>query len=175
MTWLRRWWNWAVPGKRTPDRGSRARRKRRLPLRRGLHGNLPGGAVAADDGPRRRAERCPRSAGFERAAIAAPKHGESRAQIRPRLARTRLKRGRGDIERDRTLQAQVEPYATALRQLDAAADQDSPSAERERLRWMLEEFRVSLFARELRTTMPVSAKRLEEQLALARREAMGLG
>ena len=30
-------------------------------------------------------------------------------------------------------------------------------------RWMLEEFRVSLFAQELRTSMPVSAKRLQRQ------------
>ncbi len=34
-------------------------------------------------------------------------------------------------------------------------------------RWMLEEFRVSLFAQELGTAMPVSAKRLEEEWARA--------
>ena len=38
-------------------------------------------------------------------------------------------------------------------------------------RWLLEEFRVSLFAQELRTLTPVSAKRLEELARLARREA----
>jgi ATP-dependent helicase HrpA len=32
-------------------------------------------------------------------------------------------------------------------------------------RWMLEEFRVSLFAQEMRTAMPVSAKRLQRQWA----------
>ena len=32
------------------------------------------------------------------------------------------------------------------------------------LRWMLEEFRVSLFAQELRTLVPVSEKRLQEQI-----------
>jgi Tfp pilus assembly protein PilX len=36
---------------------------------------------------------------------------------------------------------------------------------------MLEEFRVSLFAQELRTALRVSAKRLDEQLALAKAEA----
>jgi hypothetical protein len=36
---------------------------------------------------------------------------------------------------------------------------------------MIEEFRLSLFAQELRTLMPISAKRLDEQLALARKEA----
>jgi ATP-dependent helicase HrpA len=30
-------------------------------------------------------------------------------------------------------------------------------------RWMIEEFRVSLFAQELKTSIPVSAKRLEKQ------------
>ena len=34
-------------------------------------------------------------------------------------------------------------------------------------RWMLEEFRVSLFAQELRTAEPVSPKRLDAKLAEA--------
>ena len=38
---------------------------------------------------------------------------------------------------------------------------------------MVEEFRLSLFAQDLRTLLPVSAKRLEEQLQLALREAAG--
>ncbi|MBF0420285.1 MAG: ATP-dependent RNA helicase HrpA [Magnetococcales bacterium] len=38
--------------------------------------------------------------------------------------------------------------------------------ELERLRWMLEEFRVSLFAQELGTVVPVSEKRLREQINL---------
>ncbi|HWJ06983.1 MAG TPA: ATP-dependent RNA helicase HrpA, partial [Steroidobacteraceae bacterium] len=76
----------------------------------------------------------------------------------------RLERARGDVERDRKLQAQVGAYEIALRRLDAAAAADMPSIERERLRWMIEEFRLSLFAQDLRTLMPVSAKRLDEQL-----------
>jgi ATP-dependent helicase HrpA len=32
-------------------------------------------------------------------------------------------------------------------------------------RWLLEEYRVSLFAQELRTAVPVSEKRLDEQWA----------
>ena len=35
-------------------------------------------------------------------------------------------------------------------------------------RWMIEEFKVSLFAQELGTAQPVSAKRLDEKLALIR-------
>jgi ATP-dependent helicase HrpA len=38
---------------------------------------------------------------------------------------------------------------------------------------MIEEFRVSLFAQELRTPMKVSDKRLAEQLELARKEVNG--
>jgi len=30
-------------------------------------------------------------------------------------------------------------------------------------RWMLEEFRVSLFAQQMKTRLPVSSKRLEQQ------------
>lgn len=39
----------------------------------------------------------------------------------------------------------------------------------EQYRWMLEEFRVSLFAQELKTSMPVSVQRLERQWALVQR------
>ena len=60
-----------------------------------------------------------------------------------------------------------------VRHLRLSADLDMPGSERERLRWMVEEFRLSLFAQDLRTLLPVSAKRLEEQLQLALREAAG--
>jgi ATP-dependent helicase HrpA len=85
----------------------------------------------------------------------------------------RLERARGDVERDRKLQLQVEPYAQQVRRLRLSADLDMAGNERERLRWMVEEFRLSLFAQDLRTLLPVSAKRLEEQLQLALREAAG--
>jgi len=83
----------------------------------------------------------------------------------------RLQRVRGDVERDRRLEAQVAPLAQEWQRLAAAADGERAGAELDRLRWMIEEFRLSLFAQELRTLLPVSAKRLEEQLGLARREA----
>jgi ATP-dependent helicase HrpA len=86
----------------------------------------------------------------------------------------RLERARGDVERDRKLQSQVEPYEQQVRRLRLSADLDMPGAERERLRWMVEEFRLSLFAQDLRTLLPVSAKRLEEQLQLALRETSGV-
>ncbi len=83
----------------------------------------------------------------------------------------RLERARGDVARDRRLQQQLEPYLAAGMQLLVTADADRPAPELERFRWMIEEFRLSLFAQELRTRMPISARRLDEQLALARKEA----
>ncbi|MGB5101902.1 MAG: ATP-dependent RNA helicase HrpA [Steroidobacteraceae bacterium] len=88
-----------------------------------------------------------------------------------RAAARRLERLRDGVERDRRLQAEIAPYEAALREIDAAADPERAGVEHERLRWMLEEFRVSLFAQELRTLLPVSAKRLDEQVRLARTEA----
>ncbi len=86
----------------------------------------------------------------------------------------RLERARSDVARDRKLQTEVAGYETNLRRLDATAPADAPTTERERLRWMIEEFRLSLFAQDLRTRLPVSAKRLDEQQDLARREARGV-
>ena len=43
------------------------------------------------------------------------------------------------------------------------------------LRWMVEEFRVSLYAQELKAVMRVSEQRLAEQLERARAEARDRG
>ena len=91
----------------------------------------------------------------------------------PKYVRTvgrRAERVRNEVERDRKLSAQVAPYEAALCELTGRADPSKQAPERERLRWMIEEYRVSLFAQELKTLAPVSAKRLDEQLRLARRE-----
>jgi len=65
---------------------------------------------------------------------------------------------------------QLAPYQRALRELQA---QPSPSPEAQRhieaFRWMVEEFKVSMFAQELGTAIPVSPKRLDQQLEMARR------
>jgi ATP-dependent helicase HrpA len=68
----------------------------------------------------------------------------------PKYLRTvarRAARVRNEVERDRKLEAQVAPYEAALRELAGGADRSKPAPERDRLRWMIEEFRVSLFAR----------------------------
>jgi ATP-dependent helicase HrpA len=55
-----------------------------------------------------------------------------------------------------------------LDQLDARAS-DRRRTALEELFWMIEEYKVSLFAQELKTAMPISAKRLEKKVAEIRR------
>ena len=64
---------------------------------------------------------------------------------------------------------QLEPYLDALKQLQAQS-QSSRAKQRqiEAFRWMVEEFKISLFAQELGTAVPVSPKRLDQQLEIAR-------
>jgi ATP-dependent helicase HrpA len=67
---------------------------------------------------------------------------------------------------------QLAPYQDALRKLQAQPAR-SPEAQRQRegFRWMVEEFKVSLFAQELGTAMPVSPKRLDQQLEITQHTA----
>ena len=90
-----------------------------------------------------------------------------------KAAARRAQRLRDDVNRDHKLDAEVAPFAAALRDLDARRGPFGGGPERERLRWMIEEFRLSLFAQDLRTQGPVSAKRMEAQLAKARDESAG--
>ncbi len=66
-----------------------------------------------------------------------------------------------DLERVR----QLAPWLDHLRKLEAeSAPSVAARPQFAELRWMVEEFKVSLFAQELGTAMPVSPKRLEQQL-----------
>ena len=67
---------------------------------------------------------------------------------------------------------QLAPYQDALKKLQAHPAR-SPEAQRliEAFRWMIEEFKVSLFAQELGTAVPVSSKRLDQQLEIIRHKA----
>jgi ATP-dependent helicase HrpA len=85
------------------------------------------------------------------------------------LAR-RLERLPANVRRDAELSAKVKPFATALRALMAQPGVGSARAELEQLRWMIEEFRVSLFAQDLKTMLRVSEKRVAEQLEQAKIE-----
>ncbi|MCB1771465.1 MAG: DUF3418 domain-containing protein, partial [Candidatus Competibacteraceae bacterium] len=54
-------------------------------------------------------------------------------------------------------------WTNCTRQLERNAERERHDPELIRLRWLLEELRVSQFAQELKTVTPVSVKRLEEQ------------
>jgi len=75
----------------------------------------------------------------------------------------RLERARIDPEKDRAKSAQVEPYASALERLQGSPDPEKRRAV-EDLRWMIEEFKVSLFAPEIKTAFPISAVRLARKI-----------
>jgi ATP-dependent helicase HrpA len=67
-------------------------------------------------------------------------------------------------------QYELRTWREAARKLAGQAHERSVStpAELVLLRWMVEEYGVSLFAQELRTSLPVSPRRLDQQLAAAR-------
>jgi len=72
---------------------------------------------------------------------------------------SRLDKLKTDPARDQALMAQLGPLQTAyVRTLSAR--KGVPDSRLEEFRWLLEELRVSLFAQELKTPMPVSVKRL---------------
>ena len=77
----------------------------------------------------------------------------------------RLEKAALDPNRDRRLQAEfhnsADPYLALLEQHSARVLAGEPALSQ--FRWMLEEFRVSLFAQSLKTLMPVSSKRLQKQ------------
>ncbi|HQP66129.1 MAG TPA: ATP-dependent RNA helicase HrpA [Quisquiliibacterium sp.] len=76
----------------------------------------------------------------------------------------RVDKLRADAARDARLMADLAPLLTAYRRL-LGQRRGHHDPRLEELRWLLEELRVSLFAQELRTPMPVSVKRLQKQLA----------
>jgi ATP-dependent helicase HrpA len=78
--------------------------------------------------------------------------------------RLRLSKLEENPGRDKQRQAEITPLWLICRQkLEAQDERDKMSPALENYRWMLEEYRVSLFAQELGTIHPVSSKRLEAQ------------
>lgn len=73
----------------------------------------------------------------------------------------RIERGRLDPAGDADKQALLEPYMSVY--LDHAAESSSGAVDR--LHWLLEEYRVSVFAQILKTAEPVSPKRLDRAIA----------
>ena len=75
-----------------------------------------------------------------------------------------------NVARDAALAARLRPFADAEQSLDEDSRGRLARPEFELLRWMLEEFRLSLHAQELGTVVRVSEQRMAAQLAAARAE-----
>ncbi len=77
--------------------------------------------------------------------------------------RWRVTRGKVDPAKDRSKADQLAPLLRAFERISGMAQED-PSSEkttaRDDLRWMLEEYKVSLFAPELKTAYSISLKRI---------------
>jgi ATP-dependent helicase HrpA len=87
-----------------------------------------------------------------------------------KAASMRLDKLRADPGRDARLAAELAPLEQAYRREAAArARHGAPGAEFEQFSWLLEELRVSLFAQELKTPVPVSVKRLSKLWQTLRR------
>jgi ATP-dependent helicase HrpA len=72
----------------------------------------------------------------------------------------RADRWRQNPAKDAERSAQLAPYLAALEKLSSCS-----ASQRSSFRWLIEEFRVSLFAQELGTAEPVSAAKLDRTLA----------
>ena len=87
-----------------------------------------------------------------------------------KAAALRLEKLRADPQRDQRLAGEIgtleQPYR---REISARLRNGAPGAELEQFGWLLEELRVSLFAQELRTPVPVSVKRLTKMWQSLRR------
>ncbi len=84
----------------------------------------------------------------------------------------RLERARIGPEKDKAKAAQLEPYAFELARLEGLLKRSQTGTQSrekagavEELRWMIEEFKLSLFAPEIKTAFPISAVRLARKIA----------
>ena len=78
---------------------------------------------------------------------------------------TRIERAKLNPAKDKERSQLIAPFVTALRTAQATPAKSKDLQERiEEFRWMLEEFKVSLFAQELGTAFPISKARLDQQL-----------
>jgi ATP-dependent helicase HrpA len=94
----------------------------------------------------------------------------------PHLARylkallVRVERASLNPVKDQERVRQLSPYVEALKGLEAHSVRSVEARRQiEAYRWMVEEYKVSLFAQEVGTAYPVSRQRLDRQLEQARR------
>ena len=84
----------------------------------------------------------------------------------------RARRAPVDFEKDQAKARDVKTFSARLDKMIKTLSPDASSDKREALEeffWMIEEYKVSIFAQELKTAFPVSVKRLEEKLAQIKR------
>ena len=80
----------------------------------------------------------------------------------------RAQRAMVDFEKDQARANEVKTFSASLDKLVKALSPNATDDKRsaiEEFFWMIEEYKVSVFAQELKTAFPVSKKRLEEKLA----------
>jgi ATP-dependent helicase HrpA len=85
-----------------------------------------------------------------------------------RALAVRAQRALLDPEKDRLKAQQPQKFSQRLKGLLETLNPESSAEKRravEELFWMIEEYKVSIFAQELKTARPVSPKRLEEKIA----------
>ena len=79
----------------------------------------------------------------------------------------RARRGVIDLPKDQARTAQLSPFVERFNAIVAGLDAHASSAKRravEELLWMIEEYKISVYAQEVGTAFPVSAKRLRKQI-----------
>jgi ATP-dependent helicase HrpA len=83
---------------------------------------------------------------------------------------TRMERAGVNPLKDRERAKLLAPYLSAWQKLrEKPPESPEARAQIEELRWMIEEFKVSIFAQELGTAFPISAARLDQHLLKIRR------
>ena len=84
-----------------------------------------------------------------------------------RAMAVRARRGDDDLQRDTKLSQRVVPYVQKLKiLLESLTPEDSDEKRRavEDYFWMLEEYKISVFAQEIKTAFPISPERLDRKL-----------
>jgi ATP-dependent helicase HrpA len=79
----------------------------------------------------------------------------------------RAQRGVLDLPKDQARAAQLGPFVERLNRIVAGLDDHTSPEKRlavEALFWMMEEYKISIYAQEIKTAFPVSPKRLKQQI-----------
>ena len=79
----------------------------------------------------------------------------------------RAQRGSVNLQKDAKKEAQLGPFERGFKEMCESMSAHASTEKRtavEEFGWMIEEFKVSLFAQELGTPFPISAKRLNKKM-----------